>query len=138
MKYTATKVIFLLIFISTAYATVELINPGLKATPNGEDIKLEWSTGVEENLINFIIERKTKGSSWIEIGTIQPKGDNSNYSYIDKSAYKANDLIFYYRLKMHVNEPPPYDYITSNEYGPVYPQLSGVKRTWGSIKAMFR
>ena len=138
MNFTVTKVVFFLIFISTAFATVELIRPGLEARPVEEDIKLEWSTGVEENLISFIIERSTAESpdSWREIETIPPNGNYSNYSYIDKSAYKADDLIFYYRLKIHVNENPQYIY--SNEVGPVYPQLSGVKRTWGSIKAMFR
>ena len=135
MNFTVKKILFLLIFISTAFAGVELIRPGLLASPEGEDIRLEWNTGKEENLINFIIERKTPESSWIEIETVPPKGSNSLYSYVDKSAYKTNDLIFIYRLKIHVNESIQYHY--SNEVT-VYPNLSGVKRTWGSIKAMFR
>jgi hypothetical protein len=134
MKFTVTKVIFLLIFISTAFATVELIRPGLMASPEGEDIRLEWSTGVEENLISFVIERSTPESPWIEIETIQPKGNNSNYYFVDKSAYKISDLIFKYRLKIRAGDVQDH---YSNEVT-VYPQLSDVKRTWGSIKAMFR
>ena len=135
MNSTVIKVFFLLIFISTAFATVELIRPGLIASPDGENIRLEWNTGVEENLVSFIVERKTPESSWIEIETIQPKGNNSNYYFIDKSAYKANDLIFLYRIKIHTNESIPYHY--SNEVT-VYSKPNDVKRTWGSIKAMFR
>ena len=100
----------------------------------GDDIRLEWKTREEANLQNFKIERKTPQNSYVEIATIQPKGSNSYYSYLDQSAYKASDLIFIYRLKIvDTNGQTSY----SNEVT-VSHSVSGVKRTWGSIKAMFR
>jgi hypothetical protein len=101
----------------------------------GEDIRLEWKTGEEVNLENFIIERKTPKSTYAEIATVEPKGSNSHYSYLDKSAYKMmSDLVFIYRLKIiDTNGQSSY----SNEVT-VSHNVSGVKRTWGSIKAMFR
>jgi hypothetical protein len=134
MNSTVTKIFFLLIFISTAFATVELISPGLVASPEGDYVVLKWSTGSEEGLIDFVIERSTPGSPWIEIETIPPQGNNSNYSYVDKTAYKANDLAFIYKLKIRAKDVKDH---YSNE-ATAYPKLSGVKRTWGSIKAMFR
>jgi hypothetical protein len=100
----------------------------------GDDIRLEWKTREEVDLQNFKIERKTPQNSFVEISTIQPKGSNSYYTYLDQSAYKASDLIFIYRLKIvDTNGQTSY----SNEVT-VSHSVSGVKRTWGSIKAMFR
>jgi len=132
MNSTVTKIFFLLILVSTAFAGAYL--DYFHAYTESDDVKLEWRTGNEDNLRSFVIERKTPQSSFIEITTIQPKGNNSYYSYIDESAYKANDLVFIYRLKI-VDENNQYSYSTEVT---VVPSLSGVKRTWGSIKAMFR
>jgi hypothetical protein len=100
----------------------------------GEDIRLEWKTKEEANLQHFKIERKTPQSSFVEIATVEPKGSNSYYSYVDQSVYKGNNMIFIYRLKI-VDTNGQYAY--SNEVS-VSHSVSGVKRTWGSIKAMFR
>ncbi len=99
----------------------------------GEDIKIEWQTAKETSLKNFVIERKTNESDYIEIATVQPKGDNSFYSYLDETAYKQNDFVFIYRLKI-VELNNTYSYSNTITVSPV----QGVKRTWGSIKAMFR
>ena len=100
----------------------------------GENVHLEWKTSIEKDLQNFIIERKTPQSSYIEIATIEPKGNNSFYSYLDESAYKTEDLIFKYQLKI-------VDTDGSTSFSAevsISHNVSGVKRTWGSIKAMFR
>ncbi|MCW8805394.1 MAG: hypothetical protein OQK56_02945 [Ignavibacteriaceae bacterium] len=100
----------------------------------GEDIRLEWKTRDEVNLQHFKVERKTPQSSFVEITTVEPKGNNSYYTYLDQSAYKTNNILFIYRLKIiDTNGQASY----SNEVS-VSHSVSGVKRTWGSIKAMFR
>jgi hypothetical protein len=125
-------VIFLLVlFVVTLFAGAELVN--FNGYNQGEDIKIEWQTGKETNLKHFIIERKTTESDFIEIYTIQSKGDNSFYSYLDETAYKQNDFVFIYRLKIVENNGIQ-SYSTTISVSPV----QGVKRTWGSIKAMFR
>ena len=99
-----------------------------------ENVRLEWKTSEENNLRHFIIERKTPQTSYIEIATIKPKGSNSIYTYIDETAYKTTDLIFVYRIKIVDNS----DVGSYSMELSVTPSISGVKRTWGSIKAMFR
>ncbi|MGB5892885.1 MAG: hypothetical protein WBG58_01820, partial [Ignavibacteriaceae bacterium] len=47
----------------------------------GENVRLDWKTSEEVNLQNFIIERKTPQSTYIEVATINPQGNNSFYSY---------------------------------------------------------
>ena len=100
----------------------------------GENVRLEWKTSEEVNLQNFIIERKTPQNPYIEIATIDPQGNNSFYSYLDESAYKTEDLVFIYRLKILDNDGT----VSYSSEVTVSHNVSGVKRTWGSIKAMFR
>jgi hypothetical protein len=66
---------------------------------------------------------------------VQPKGSNSLYTYVDRSAYKDTESVYVYRLKILEASSGPSSY--SNEIT-VSHSVSSVKRTWGSIKAMFR
>ncbi|GAB4300128.1 MAG: hypothetical protein Kow0098_27200 [Ignavibacteriaceae bacterium] len=104
------------------------------AHSEGESIKLEWKTGEETNLSHFVIERRTPDAGFIEIDQLPAQGSNSYYSYIDDSAYRVNDLVFIYRLKIVDND----NQISYSAEVTVSHSISGVKRTWGSIKAMFR
>lgn len=125
--------IFIILFIATAVFAGTFLEY-FHGRSEGDDIRLEWKTKEETNLQNFKIERKTPQSPFVEITTVQPKGSNSYYSYLDQSTYKISDMIFIYRLKIvDTNGQASY----SNEVS-VSHNVSGVKRTWGSIKAMFR
>lgn len=104
------------------------------AKSEGDDIRLEWRTGEETNLKMFVVERKTHNNGFIEIGSVNPKGSNSSYVFIDQNVYKTTDLIFTYRLKI-IDNNNQFSY--SSEVSVTH-SVSGVKRTWGSIKAMFR
>ena len=128
IKLTTFLIIFTIISTTLAGAFIEFFN----ARSEGENVRLEWKTGEESNLKNYVIERKTPQSDFIEIATVNPKGDNSIYTYIDESAYKATDMVFIYRLKIVAEN------ISHSHEVSVTPNVSGVKRTWGSIKAMFR
>ena len=132
MKLRLSLPIIILVTVVTIYAGAFL--EYFHGRSEGEDVRLEWKTGEEVNLQNFKIERKTPQSSFVEISTIEPKGSNSYYTYLDQSAYKSNDMIFVYRLKI-VDSNGQSSY--SNEVT-VSHSVSGVNRTWGSIKAMFR
>jgi hypothetical protein len=104
-----------------------------QARSEGDNVKIEWKTQEEVNLIKFVIERRSQQGPFMEIATIQPKGSNSFYSFVDESAYKPQDVIFVYRLKIVDVSEVSY----SNEMSIAH-SVSGIKRTWGSIKAMFR
>lgn len=125
------------IFISLALFTTAFAGAFLEyfqARSEGDNIRIEWRTQEESNLKHFVIERKNPQTSYIDVTTILPKGSNSYYVYVDENVYKSNDLIFIYRLKI-VDNNGQISY--SNEIT-VSHSVSGVKRTWGSIKAMFR
>ncbi|MCX8010334.1 MAG: hypothetical protein N3A61_04225 [Ignavibacteria bacterium] len=105
-----------------------------KGKSENEKVTLEWKTREESNLKEFVIERKSTVGDFISIGSIPPKGSNSYYTFIDENAFKSSSAIYVYRLKI-------VDLDGSTSYSnsiTVSHSVSGVKRTWGSIKAMFR
>jgi hypothetical protein len=121
-----------LFIISSVFAGAKL-NSITAKSENG-DIKIEWYTSEETNVKNFVVERQTSQGTWVEIQTVNPTGNNSYYYCLDNSAYKGEDMVFIYRLRIVDNDG-------KNTYSgtvAVSHSVSGVKRTWGSIKAMFR
>jgi len=132
MKMKLSYVLVIILLTTAVFAGTFL--EYFQGRSEDEDIILEWKTREEADLQNFKVERKTPQSSYVEIATIQPKGSNSYYTYIDQSAYKSQNMMFIYRLKI-VDNSGQVSY--SNEVS-VSHSVSGVKRTWGSIKAMFR
>ena len=132
MKYLSVKIILILALISVAYGGAALFNFGV--TSEGETVKVEWQTGTESDINHFSILRRTPQTSFVEIATVQPKGSNSTYDFIDQSVYKTNTSIFIYKLKI-VDSDNSSTYSVERSASP---NISGVKRTWGSIKAMFR
>ena len=131
MKKFLMRTLPVFFIISTIYAGAFL--DYFYGRSEGDDVRLEWKTSEEVNLQHFKVERKTPQSQFSEITTVDPKGSNSYYSYLDQSAYKSNDMVFIYRLKI-------VDLDGQTSYSAevtVSHNVSGVKRTWGSIKAMF-
>ena len=127
--------IFLTIFLLVATVYAGAIIQFIQGSNESDNIKIEWQTGEETNVQKFVIERKTPQSSFTEIANISPKGNNSYYSYVDMNTYKTSDIVFIYRLKI-VDNNSQISY--SNEIT-IYHSVSSItKRTWGSIKAMFR
>lgn len=132
MKKKLFQVLLVLSIIGTALAWTEVFD--FTAKTEGENVRIEWKTGTESNLKNFVIERKTQQSSFVDLSTIAPNGSNSSYTYVDKSIYKTSDYVFTYRLRIIDNDQT----ISHSQSISISPSISGVKRTWGSIKAMFR
>jgi hypothetical protein len=132
MKMKLSYVLVIILLTTAVFAGTFL--EYFQGRSDDEDIILEWKTREEADLQNFKVERKTPQSSYVEIATIQPKGSYSYYTYVDQSAYKSQNMMFIYRLKI-VDNSGQVSY--SNEVS-VSHSVSGVKRTWGSIKAMFR
>ncbi len=132
MKITINSIFLFLLLAATVFAGA-LVNI-FTVSNQGDNIEITWSTGQETNLKDFVIQRKTYQSNYTDIATIQPKGSNSSYSYIDRAAYKTNDVLYIYRLKIEDNDGS----VSYLDQQSISHSISAVKRTWGSIKAMFR
>ncbi len=131
MNMKSKFLILFLVTISVIYAGVELISFTAKSQ-NGNVI-LNWQTASETNLKNFVVERKSVDGNFFEIAVVEPKSDK-NYQYIDQSAFKTLDAVYSYRIKIVDNDGS----VSYSGVQSVYHNVSSVKRTWGSIKALFR
>lgn len=105
------------------------------AESNGENIELTWQSSSEQNVHHYEILRGPDKDHLSTIATVPAKGDNSTYTYMDENAYKTTDSFYSYGLII-VDE----DGSKSSPMfiGVTHSGVSSVKRTWGSIKALFR
>ncbi len=89
------------IFIAKYSQTLlPLILESFSATRINRDIRLQWHTAQEQNLFNFVVERKTLGSTFQKVGTVAASGNplsSTYYSFIDSKPFSGSNL---YRLKM--------------------------------------
>jgi hypothetical protein len=128
------KSLYILLFIVTPvliYAGADILK--LSARSQNGNIVIFWQSSSESNLKNYVVERKTVNGSFIEVGTVLPRADK-NYEFVDQTAFKATETLYVYRLKIVDNDGS----ISYSWEVAVPHNVSSVKRTWGSIKALFR
>ncbi len=105
------------------------------ADSNGENITLTWQSTDEQNVREYVILRGPDKDNLVSIATIPAKGSNSSYVFYDKSAYKSTSSFYAYGLVIvdvdGTRSEPMYTFVSHDG-------VSSIKRTWGSIKALFR
>ena len=103
---------------------------------DGNNINLQWVSDDESGVLRYEIERKSGMSGqFLFLVQIPLIGNNSSYLYVDDTAFlRAVESVYQYRIKV------VYSSGSSAYYGPitVAHTVNSVRRTWGSIKAMFR
>jgi hypothetical protein len=114
----------------------EVIRDLPTAYSNGADIVLSWRTVDESGVARFEILRRTgTEGEFLPVGVVTPlRVNNSSYEYIDRQVFKIAGGIYQYKIRVVM------DSNTSTETPPVTVShlSSAARRTWGSIKAMFR
>ena len=131
MKKTTYFILFIILSALITYAGVDLLK--FSARSQNGNVVVSWQTVTESNLNHFVVERKTVNGSFMELGNVSPRSDK-NYEYVDQSAFKTSDQLYVYRLKIVDNDGS----VSYSEEKAVAHNVSSVKRTWGSIKALFR
>lgn len=132
IHYTALLLVLAAISLNAGATIAE---PGLSASSNGDNVFVTWQTLEETNLKHFIVQRSTqKYGTFTDIGIVLPEKD-MYYEFIDETAYKTSGTIYYYRVAIVETDG---DVTYSDEVTVLHDNISGVKKTWGSIKALFR
>lgn len=106
----------------------------LKAQSDGTNIAVQWGTTDETSVREFAVERRSSGGDFITIAVLAKKGSGSFYEYVDRSAFKSTGTVYEYRIKTVMLSGPA----EHSEVITITHNVSSVKRTWGSLKAMFR
>ena len=101
------------------------------------ELWLNGKQAAKEEFRKFEIERSADSpDNFIFIESKNATGDNSYYSYQDNSVESpvSSSEIYFYRLKC-VDPNGSYTY---TNHITVSHTVSGIRSTWGSIKAIFR
>lgn len=134
MKKALTLSIFLF-FICIAAQSQAIDLTTFQASSDGSVITLRWNSKDETNVSMYVVERRVgTNGQFIQIANMEPKGP-SWYEYVDKTAFRSTATLYQYLIRIKFTNG-----ITDQEIGPVSVShsVNSVKRTWGSIKAMFR
>ena len=127
-----------LIGLSTVvWSSAVIVN--FRAEPGKNMVILKWSSLSEVNCKEFVIERSMDRTSFTKVvGTVDAVGNSSDrkdYEFQDNTVFKTTGNTFFYRIR--IVEQGGNDKTVSDIVS-VTPTISGVRHTWGSIKAMFR
>lgn len=134
LRRLIVAVVIAVLAASTVLAIVIKDRP--TAQSNGSDVAIRWTTVDESGVQRFDILRRSGWSGdFLVIGTVdQLRGGSSTYEFIDKSAFKGSGGLYQYKVRIvNGQSPAPETEIVSVSH-----VSSTAKRTWGSIKAMFR
>ncbi len=125
-----------MVVLSSGAIAGAIIKEGtLRAQSDGNNVTIQWGTTEEVSLSEFVVERQAGSEGgFIFIGSVAPKGSNSFYEFVDQTAFKTIASVYQYRIKI-VSQDGSYTY---SKTVTVSHNVSSVKRTWGSLKAMFR
>ncbi len=129
--------------LAVAFSTTSSVTfSDFRATSGSDGITLRWTTSQEDGIKDFAVEKASQvnGQFYQIDGTIAPTGSGSTYQFVDKDLYKTtSSAIFTYRVRADGGDGNTYYSNTITQPYDFSSGLSGVaKRTWGSIKAMFR
>lgn len=128
--------IILGLFFCLSVGRAEVIKSGsFQANSDGVNVTLHWISDDEANVAQYEIERRSgTDGAFVTLGSVDVKG-SSLYEFVDNTAFKKTATLYQYRIKIvYSNGTPP----TYSNNLTVSHTVSGVRRTWGSIKSMFR
>jgi hypothetical protein len=136
MKKLYTGILFIIAAVVAVYAGVAI---SLQVQSQGDNANLSWQvSGIPlTDSQRFSIQRKTPQTDYQEVASVNATSNNSFYQFTDKAVYKTTDVMYIYRIRLVDVNNPNYVYGSSDEIH-ISLSISGVKKTWGSIKAMFR
>jgi hypothetical protein len=104
------------------------------AIASGQSVYLQWTSSSETEALEYRIQRSFDGIRFHDIHSIALQGSRHTYYYTDSDLFKSAQQTYYYRIAI-VKRDSSFLYSVTQE---VSLSFSGIRRTWGSIKAMFR
>jgi len=125
--------ILTLLIVSVAFAGTVFIE--YNAEPGNNKVTITWRTGSETGVDQFKIQRSTDDNLFIEVGSVNKQGDGSQYEFVDDNVIFKGSQTFFYKIRAIKSNG---SLVEESGSFPANPNISGIYRTWGAIKAMFR
>jgi hypothetical protein len=137
MRTKAAAIAIALVLWGVAAIAGQILDGSLSANSNGTNVTIRWVSEDESGVARFELERKSAlNGQFISLASVAPQGNNSIYEYVDDSAFRmAAEGVYLYQVRVTFSNGA-----APTVYGPITVRhdVSSVRRTWGSIKAMFR
>lgn len=132
MKTVVISCLFLLFAMPLFAASLS----DFSIAPGDGRIVVRWEAADESGLARYILERSVDRGEYVAVATVTARGANQTYQFTDTDLYSVDrsPRTFSYRLKF-VNRDNTTSYSITRE---ATIQISSIRRTWGSVKAMFR
>jgi len=133
MKKLTIVVIVIFCLFSVVFANFIFLE--YSATPSNNKVVIEWVTKSEDGVKKFVVLRSTDDQNYSEIGFVVSKNKPETYNYTDENVVFKDTQTFFYKLRATRSDN---SMIEETQSLIVHPNISGIYRTWGAIKAMFR
>lgn len=134
MKNNFFKCFIVVFAILSSFVFANSVISSFVAQDGGTKVILKWTSTAETDVDYYEIERSLDTRNFTKIGKVKAQGP-SDYTYVDNAVFKLNTTQFYYRLNIVSTGGARQIYWKTIS---VKPNISGIKHTWGSLKAMFR
>lgn len=135
MRRFITTLFFLFSIVSQSGFAYQLTE--FSAIPSDNMIAISWQVQDGADIVKFVLQRSVDEANWADVSELTYIADVSNYDYQDFQVSKKGSSLttnYYYRLNIHLIDGSVET--TSNIMA--RPKYSGIYRTWGSLKALFR
>jgi hypothetical protein len=106
------------------------------ARSDGSSITIHWDSDDETGVVGYEIARQVgwNGQYIVLVPSLKTKGSNQPYDFVDDTAFRTTATFYKYRITALYSNGTRSDPFETG----VSHTVSSVRRTWGSIKAMFR
>lgn len=111
------------------------------AKSDGKNITIEWKSADESSVSRYELERTNASNNFTYLTSQDAKGSYYSYKFVDEEAFMKDDntgtqskSIYSYRLKIVKKD----NSVSYSNIATVTHNVSGIRRTWGMIKEMFR
>lgn len=127
-------ILFILsLFVTAAFANFIFLE--YSATPSSNSVIIEWITKSESGVTNFVVLRSSDDQNFMEIGTVNVEKAGNNYSFTDDNVLFKDTQTFFYKLRAVRSDNSS---VEETQSLIVHPNISGIYRTWGAIKELFK
>ncbi len=132
-----TPVIVCLILLTGAGAGFDGVKLAFfKVDSDGRNFTISWQMDQEEGVHEYELQRRTvhTNNEFVKVKAIGAHGTNKPYQFVDDQVFKSASEQVDYRLEVVFNNGLRQILVSKSiNYTP-----TAIRRTWGSIKAMFQ
>ena len=133
MKKTISIILSLLVFVSLAFANFIFLE--YSANPSNNSVVVDWITKSESGVNRFIVLRSSDDQNFVEIGSVLAEKAGYNYTFTDDNVLFKDSQTFFYKIRAVRADDSS---VEETQSLIVHPNISGIYRTWGAIKELFK